>query len=127
MSCLASRKRPHPPDKSAAEKSSSGSNVKVVVRIRPQNEKETEGNFRVVVQAVDENILVFDPKENTGMEYAIKGRRDIRKRQNRDLKFAFDRVFGPEAQNKEIYEETTNSVLSGLLNGYNCSGKAHLH
>lgn len=120
------RKRHHEPDAAeCAEGQGSGrNNVKVVVRIRPPNVKEVEGNFREVVQAVDENVLVFDPKENSGSDYGInrKRPRDIRKRANRDLKFAFDRVFGPSATNTDLYQETTSMVLSSLLNGYNCSG-----
>ncbi|XP_053384514.1 kinesin-like protein KIF18A isoform X2 [Mercenaria mercenaria] len=118
------RKRPHrPDDDSAADDSGPSSNVKVVVRIRPPNVKEIEGNFREVVQAVDENLLVFDPKEPSSYEYGSRRRRprDIRQRRNKDLKFAFDHVFGPSATNIDIYNETTNTVLTGLLTGYNCS------
>ncbi|XP_052801091.1 uncharacterized protein LOC128231881 [Mya arenaria] len=121
MPLSSSRKRPHEPDVESEE--SSKSNVKVVVRIRPQNVKEVEGNYREVVQAVDENILIFDPKENSSNEYGGTSRkhRDIRKRANRDLKFAFDHVFGPSANNIDIFNETTQGVLNGLLDGYNCS------
>lgn len=121
------RKRPHGPDESSdvgGSSSDPSSNVKVVVRIRPPNVKEIEGNFREVVQAVDENVLVFDPKEPSSYEYGGGRRRprDIRQRRNKDLKFAFDYVFDQSATNTDIYNETTNAVLTGLLTGYNCSG-----
>jgi len=118
-----SRKRPHDPDVPDSGDSPS-SNVKVIVRIRPPNVKEIEGNFREVVQAVDENVLVFDPKENSSYGYGggIRRPRDLTKRANRDLKFAFDRVFGPSTTNADVYGETTRCVLDGLLDGYNCSG-----
>ncbi|XP_060552819.1 kinesin-like protein KIF18A isoform X2 [Ruditapes philippinarum] len=118
------RKRPHGPDADlVVDDSGPSSNVKVVVRIRPPNVKETEGNFREVVQAVDENVLVFDPKEPSSYEYGGGRRRprDIRQRRNKDLKFAFDHVFDASATNIDVYNETTNTVLTGLLNGYNCS------
>lgn len=121
MPLPSSRKRCHEPD-APVENEGSDSNVKVIVRIRPPNVKEVEGNFREVVQAVDENVLVFDPKENSDYGIGRKQPRDIRKRANRDLKFAFDRVFGPSASNTDMYKETTSNVLTGLLNGYNCSG-----
>lgn len=121
-----SRKRPHGPNNQDSTEDETGStnNVKVVVRIRPPNVKEVEGNFREVVQAVDENVLVFDPKEAPVYEYGAGRRRprDIRQRRYKDLKFAFDRVFGPSATNTDVYNETTNTVLDGLLTGYNCSG-----
>ena len=119
------RKRRHSPDgsSSAATQNDTGSsNVKVVIRVRPENEKET--GSRVVTQVMNENVLVFDPKEisESGYTGGRKRPRDLRKRQNRDLKFAFDYVFGPEVQTSEVYEQTTKSILTGLLNGYNCSG-----
>jgi hypothetical protein len=40
------------------------SNVKVVVRIRPENGMEKSGNFRIVVKAMNEHVLVFDPNEH---------------------------------------------------------------
>lgn len=118
-----SRKRPRVPDDSSTGGEPS-SNVKVIVRIRPPNVKEIEGNFREVVQAVDENVLVFDPKENSSLDYGRRRKpRDLRQRRNKDLKFAFDHVFDASTTNLDVYNETTNTVLTGLLNGYNCSGK----
>lgn len=38
------------------------SHVRVVVRVRPENQKEKEGNYRRVVHVVDKHLLVFDPK-----------------------------------------------------------------
>ena len=117
------RKRPHSPDGPTTSQSGAGSsNVKVVIRVRPENEKEV--GSRVVTQVMNENILVFDPKENSesGLSGSRKRPRDLRKRQNRDLTFAFDYVFGPESKTHDLYEQTTKSILTGLLNGYNCSG-----
>lgn len=119
------RKRRHSPvgnSSSDAQSGDSSSNVKVVVRVRPENEKEA--GSRVVTQVMNENVLVFDPKENSESGLSSRKRpRDLRKRQNRDLTFAFDHVFCPESTTSEIYEQTTKSILTGLLNGYNCSGK----
>jgi hypothetical protein len=38
------------------------SNFKVCVRIRPENEREQVGNSAICVKALDEHVLVFDPK-----------------------------------------------------------------
>ena len=119
------RKRRHSPDvggSTTSQNDAESSNVKVVVRVRPENEREK--GSRVVTQVMNENVLVFDPKENTESGYngGRKKPRDLRKRQNRDLKFAFDQVFGPEVPTSDVYEQTTKSILTGLLNGYNCSG-----
>ena len=123
-SCRKRRLSPDTGNKSDAQPSNGSSNVKVVVRVRPENEKEA--GSRVVTQVMNENVLVFDPKENSesGVGGSSRKRpRDLRKRQNRDLTFAFDHVFGPYSKTNDIYEQTTKSILTGLLNGYNCSGQ----
>ena len=122
-SCRKRRRSPDTGSSSDAQPGTGSSNVKVVVRVRPENEKEA--GSRVVTQVMNENVLVFDPKENSesGLGGSRKRPRDLRKRQNRDLTFAFDYVFGPHSRTSDIYEQTTKSILTGLLNGYNCSGQ----
>ncbi|KAK7485721.1 hypothetical protein BaRGS_00023022 [Batillaria attramentaria] len=101
----------------------SSSNVKVVVRVRPPNELEGSGQHRSVVEIMNENVLVFDPKEEASPSFGRRGRRhrDIRKRRQKDMKFAFDYVFSATSSNEEVYQGTTRCVLDGLLSGYNCS------
>lgn len=102
---------------------SQSNSVRVVVRVRPQNDLECNGHHRSVVEVVNENVLVFDPKEEASSLYEHKGKhRDIQKRREKDLKFAFDHVFGAGSTNEEVFEQTTFLVLDGLLSGYNCSG-----
>ncbi|XP_033910261.2 kinesin-like protein KIF18A [Acipenser ruthenus] len=103
------------------------SHVKVVVRVRPENQKEGEGNFRTVVHVVDNHMLVFDPKEQEVSFFRgqkIKSR-DINKRANKDLKFVFDNVFGGNSTQQEVFENTTKGLLDGVLNGYNCTVLAY--
>uniref|UniRef100_A0A8B9KPD7 Kinesin family member 18A n=1 Tax=Astyanax mexicanus TaxID=7994 RepID=A0A8B9KPD7_ASTMX len=99
------------------------SHVKVVVRVRPLNSKEVDGNLSKVVQVVDSHMLVFDPKveEVTFFRGQKVGNRDVRKRANKDLKFVFDRVFGEDSSQVEVFENTTKGVVDGVLNGYNCT------
>lgn len=100
-----------------------GSNVKVVVRIRPQNEREKDE--RCVVNAVSNQVLVFDPAEDVcefnGQKSSAIVRGDITRRRFKNLNFAFDYVFDPDSMNVDLYEHTSKSILDGLLNGYNCS------
>lgn len=51
-----------------------------------------------------------------------KAVKDPTSRKARDVKFAFDHVFSPMSTNIEVYEQTTKSILTSLLDGYNCSG-----
>ncbi|XP_023929910.1 kinesin-like protein KIF18A isoform X2 [Lingula anatina] len=107
------------------EEQAINSNVKVVVRVRPENAKERDGGYNNIVRVMDEQVLVFDPKEDHGSPDYYHGkrrkRRDIMKRQNKDMRYAFDRVFSEYATNQEVYENTTMKILDGFMDGYNCS------
>ena len=106
---------------------SKSSNVKVVVRVRPQNSQEREGNYKNVVKVIDDYMLAFDPKEDAdalrfGAVRPVKNRqRTILERRARDLRFAFDRVFDETVSNVEVFENTTKSVIDSVLEGFNCS------
>ncbi|NXD13470.1 KI18A protein, partial [Nothocercus nigrocapillus] len=111
----------------AAKEEDVCSHVKVVVRVRPESQKEREGNFSKVVHVVDQNLLVFDPKEEEVSFFHGKrlAHRDINKRKKKDLKFVFDAVFAESSSQLEVFEHTTKSVLDGFLNGYNCTVLAY--
>lgn len=104
------------------------SHVRVVVRVRPPNEKEKLANSTTVVQVVDKNILVFDPKveEVNFFHGRSVTNRDVSKRKNKDIKFVFDCVFGEDSSQLEVFEQTTKIVLNGVLNGYNSTGMCYV-
>lgn len=99
-------------------------NVKVVVRVRPTNQKESDRHCRIVVDVVDDKLLVFDPKEEApsffyqGVQLPNKG---YLNRGNKELKFVFDHICGQEACNSDVFEIATKDMLGSLMEGYNCS------
>lgn len=101
------------------------SHVKVVVRVRPENESEKRESFRNVVQVVDHHMLIFDPKQQDISCFGSRSQRvrnrDINKRANKDLKFVFDHVFGENSTQVDIFENTTKGVIEGVMNGFNCT------
>ncbi|XP_074086511.1 kinesin-like protein KIF18A isoform X2 [Macrotis lagotis] len=101
--------------------------MKVVVRVRPENQKEKAVGFYKVVQVVDEHLVVFDPKDEE--DHFFHGKktmnRDITKRKRKDLKFVFDAVFDENSSQSQVFEHTTKPVLDGFLNGYNCTVLAY--
>ncbi|XP_011858982.1 PREDICTED: kinesin-like protein KIF18A isoform X2 [Vollenhovia emeryi] len=98
--------------------------IKVIVRVRPPNKRELQENCRTVIEVVDDKMLIFDPKEHETPFFfrnvPQKGR-DMLKRQNKQLPFIFDRVFDLASSNADVFEGSTKSVISSLLDGYNCS------
>ncbi|XP_012256970.2 kinesin-like protein KIF18A [Athalia rosae] len=104
--------------------SASQANVKVIVRVRPESERESQSNHRKVVKIIDDKMLIFDPKAEENPFYfqgvAQKGR-DLLKKQNKEIQFMFDRIFDCSASNLDVFEESTKNMISTLLDGYNCS------
>jgi len=110
---------------STTQASSDQHSMKVVVRIRAKNNKEHESPMSAVVKAVDDRVIVFDPKVQTSPEWP-RGRkrtfRDLTKRVNRNVYFAFDRVFDETTSNAEVFSYTTEAIIADVLNGYNACG-----
>ncbi|KAK7404642.1 hypothetical protein VNO78_05597 [Psophocarpus tetragonolobus] len=84
-----------------------GVNVQVLVRCRPLCEAETRLNTPIVISC-DE------------------GRREVSAVQciaNKqiDRTFAFDKVFGPDSKQKELYEQAVSPIVNEVLEGYNCT------
>lgn len=99
-------------------------NIRVVVRVRPENERELAGAYRNVINVVDQQMLVFDPQDTEESFYVHgrrQGMRDLNKKQNKDKKFTFDCVFNPESTNPEIFHGTTKDLVDTVFQGYNCS------
>lgn len=103
---------------------SGNANMKVVVRIRPENETEIRSNYQSVVKVLDEYVLVFDPTpDNTPSFHRTPGqkRRPLLSKKHKDLRFAFDRVFDETASQVDVFQYTTKSIIEGVLDGINCS------
>lgn len=100
------------------------SNIKVVVRVRPPNQKELGTQNRPAVEVIDDRMLVFDPKE-VDVPFFYHGTqqptRGFPRRPNKELQFVFDRVCSPEDSNSEVFAVTTRDILGCLMEGYNCS------
>ncbi|KAI4493090.1 hypothetical protein M0802_009640 [Mischocyttarus mexicanus] len=105
-------------------KNKSETNIKVIVRVRPPNANELQLNSKKIVNILDDKMLIFDPKEKENPFYyqgVVQKGRDLSKKQNKELQFMFDQVFGDSSTNNDLFEGTTKELILSLLNGYNCS------
>lgn len=77
-----------------------------------------------MIKVINDQLLVFDPEEDSppffyhGVE---QKRRDLLKKGHKDMKFYFDRVYGFEATNNDVFQTTTKSLMDSLMDGCNCS------
>jgi len=100
-------------------------NIRVAVRVRPENSAEEAGAFRNVIEVVDDRMLIFDPK-NDEDDFFFHGKkqnrqRDLNKAVRKDHTFTFDVVFGPTSNNEDVFVSTTKDLVDVLFDGYNCS------
>ncbi|XP_070162848.1 kinesin-like protein KIF18A [Polyergus mexicanus] len=105
-------------------KDTSEISIKVIVRVRPHNERELQDNSRTVVEVVDDKMLIFDPKERETPFFfhnVAQKSRDMLKKQNKQLQFIFDRIFSTTSTNINVFEGSTKNLITSLLDGYNCS------
>lgn len=81
----------------------SNQNIRVCARFRPQFPHETEQGGVPCVQFLENKAALIN-----------QGNR-------RKIQFAFDRVFGPQCDQKTVYEETVGHMVDEVLHGYNCT------
>lgn len=78
--------------------------------------------LRDIVQIVDDRIITFDPDEkDRAKAFMERGFLPPGTRRYKDKRFMFDRVFGHEARQQDVYEATSQPLLKGLLDGYNAT------
>ncbi|KAF9356232.1 kinesin-like protein Klp5 [Mortierella sp. AD094] len=75
---------------------------------------------RRVVDVLDESVLVFDPPDTESISKYKRALLPVQAyRRFKDMRYAFDRVFGEDSQQQEVFENTTRHLIDGVLSGYN--------
>lgn len=99
-------------------------NMEVVLRVRPLNGREMEQNQRNIIRLADDYTIIFDPEEDEE-EFFFHGakqtHRDITKRAHKKLPMTFDRVFGNDSTNQNIFDCSMKPLVTAVLDGFNCS------
>ncbi|XP_059646666.1 kinesin-like protein KIN-5C [Cornus florida] len=89
------------------EKEKGGVNVQVLLRCRPFSEDELRNNAPQVVTCNDYQREVAVSQNIAGKHI--------------DRVFTFDKVFGPSAQQKDLYEQAVIPIVHEVLEGFNCT------
>ncbi|PVV01298.1 hypothetical protein BB560_004284 [Smittium megazygosporum] len=77
-----------------------GNNIKVVARFRPQNALEIREGGTPVIEIHEDTTVSISTQENIGP-------------------FTFDRAFGTNTSQQELYDYSIKQTLSDVFNGYN--------
>ena len=86
--------------------------ITVAIRVRPLNQNELEITPVEGIKIINSNSLIVtsDPNSTNRKTNLIK-----------EHQFFFDYVFGPSATQEEIYQNTTQKLLPGILEGFNAT------
>ncbi|KAL3825748.1 hypothetical protein ACJIZ3_021777 [Penstemon smallii] len=84
-----------------------GVNVQVLLRCRPFSNDELRNNAPQVVSC-------NDYQREVSVSQSIAGKQI-------DRVFTFDKVFGPNAQQKDLYEQAVVPIVNEVLEGFNCT------
>ncbi|XP_020672264.1 kinesin-like protein KIN-5C isoform X2 [Dendrobium catenatum] len=82
-------------------------NVQVLLRCRPFSEDELRNNAPQVVTC-------NEFQKEVAVSQAIAGKQF-------DRVFTFDKVFGPSAKQKDLYEQAITPIVNEVLEGFNCT------
>jgi Kinesin motor domain len=86
----------------------------------PERSSTTYSSVREVVQIIDDRILTFDPAEpDQAKAFVERGFLPPGTKRYKDRRFMFDRVFRPDASQREVYDATARPLLQRLLDGFN--------
>ena len=79
--------------------------VRVMVRCRPMNSKESENGSK--------NVIEIDKTVN---QIIISG---ADKGEDKERAFTYDAVYGPDSNQREVYDEGAFSLVESVMAGYN--------
>ncbi|CAD8097370.1 unnamed protein product [Paramecium primaurelia] len=89
------------------------SNILVAIRVRPLSQKERSLSEFETIRILDNKMIVLmDPESEREDDL-------LRKNRLKETNFAFDFVFDQWVSQQMIYENTTEFLLEGVLEGYN--------
>jgi len=120
-------------NKMASSSSGEGENrptMLVAVRVRPESDKEKHNPIsKVVVQALDEQVIVFDPPTpvmsltaaTSSPSRRLASGAPSNYRKAKDAKYAFHRVFDANSTQEEVYEATAKTLIADILEGFNAT------
>ncbi|KPI97651.1 Bipolar kinesin KRP-130 [Papilio xuthus] len=80
-------------------------NIQVFVRLRPLNQRERDIRSLGVVEVVSGREVVVRQSQQTA----------------HTKRFTFDRAFGPNTKQVEVYQEVVSPLIEEVLAGYNCT------
>ncbi|KAK3279021.1 hypothetical protein CYMTET_13082 [Cymbomonas tetramitiformis] len=93
--------------------------MRVGVRVRPLNAKESGTTHSIVDLSEGKVVQVLDPDEKMG------GRDYLRLDRNKDKVYQFDHAFDPAVSTADIHATMSSQLVAAVMDGYNGSAFAY--
>lgn len=105
----------HRTTRAHGEKEDNETNIRVIIRCRRRSEREVQENSPIVVstngrKSQEITIETAAPVTSLGLVTLPPTRT-----------YPFDLVFGPEADQSDIYHDVVSPMLTEVMQGYNCT------
>lgn len=105
----------HKTSRTNGQKEDAETNIRVIIRCRRRSEREVQENSPIIVTAngrksQDITIETAAPVTSLGVVTLPPTRT-----------YPFDLVFGPEADQSDIYHDVVSPMLAEVMQGYNCT------
>ncbi len=98
----------------SVDSSSSASNILVVIRCRPLNDREKLKQAEDFVKILESTtVIVKDPGHFAD--------NIMRQKRVRERQFAFDCAFNPTSNTQQVFEATTARLVRGVVQGLNAT------
>ena len=91
--------------------------MRVVARVRPMNSRER--NDGESDDGQEYNMLVDEEHKIVGLRHAFAKGSGMSSKREETHNFAFDRVFGPETPQENIFDLTAKDAVQWIVEGYN--------
>ncbi|CEM35074.1 unnamed protein product [Vitrella brassicaformis CCMP3155] len=98
------------------------SNVLVAVRCRPLQPREVREGVKHAVRIIDGKVVILiDPSQGQIDQHGQPVLDALRQNRSKEKRYAFDHVFDETTPQRTVYNNTTNFLISGVLQGFNAT------
>ena len=92
---------------------SKSQNIRVICRIRPENEREKNSLYKSCIDVLSEKTVKINPVINPNNNTAIS--------KEEPHEFTFDHIFPNTTIQQDVFEYAAKPLINGLFEGINCT------
>ena len=109
--------------------------IRVIVRLRPEHKNDLKRFGKPCVKLMHSSALsLYKPAFRTTIDTGLENLKDAHNFESERKDFGYDRVYGPDARQQDVFDESIEELVDSVVGGYNAtifaygatgSGKTH--